>query len=147
MPPRRLHSPADYLALARAPETGADLLRHLAGSPYSFVWQAVAVHPNTPPDVLLRLCSQRDSAWNDNRLLALIAGHPRAGRDVLLAVLGEVTARLGTPGNRPYAAGLRLAERTELEPDEILPLAALPGASRRFRKGLRARLARRAVEL
>lgn len=139
---RHLHTPADHLAPAADPSSGEDVLRGLARSPYPFVWQALAANPGTPPDVLGRLRSQRDSVWNDNLLLARIAGHPRADRAVLLGLIDELGDRLSA-GDRPFAAVLALAERAELTRDEVLSLAGLPGASARLRRGIRSRLARR----
>ncbi|MCW2862622.1 MAG: hypothetical protein JWP48_4330 [Actinoallomurus sp.] len=138
-----LHTPADYLAAASHPEAGDGMLGHLARCPYTFVWQAVASHPRTPAHLLGELCSKRDSAWNDNRLLRLIVEHPNADRGVLLTVLGELESRLRTSTIRPFAAALALADRPELTPEEVEPLAALPGASARMRRGLRRRLAQR----
>ncbi|GAA2070306.1 hypothetical protein [Actinomadura alba] len=140
---RHMHTPADYRDLAADQGVGADVLRHLAQCPYSFVWQVLATNPSTPVDVLGELCSKRDSPWNDGRLLLLIAEHPKADRAVLLGVLGEVEARLRTSVSRPFAAVLALAGRPELTPEEVQGLAALPGASARMRRGLRHRLAER----
>ena len=121
-----------------------EVLSELARCPYPFVWQALASHPNAPASVLRDLCSRRDSVWNDNRLLRLIAEHPNADRTVLLKVLSELEVRLRTSASRPFAAVLALAARRELEPEEVRRLAALPGASARMRAGLRRRLAERA---
>ena len=81
--------------------------------------------------------------WNDNRLLRLIAEHPKADRAVLLSVLDELVSRLRTTTSRPYAAVLTLAGRPELAPEEVQHLAALRGASARMRRGLRRRLTER----
>ncbi|WP_216858508.1 hypothetical protein [Actinomadura verrucosospora] len=141
---RRFHTPADYRDAASDPDTDGQTLAQLAECPYPFVWQALASNPRTPACVLLKLCSQRDSPWNDSRLLRLLAEHPNADREVLLKVLVELEARLLTSTSRPYAAVLALAVRQELEPDELQRLAALPGASSRMRTGLRRRLSERA---
>ncbi|MGW2092900.1 hypothetical protein [Promicromonospora sukumoe] len=119
-------------------------MRELATCPYPFVWQALATRPDVPPNVLGALVHRSDSDWNDNRLLALIARNGQANRSVLLSVLERVQQLLAA-GERPYAAGLRLAGRIELTVDEVSAMLASPGASRRFRAGLRARLAGRAV--
>lgn len=116
----------------------------LAQCPYPFVWQELAANPNTPTDVLQDLCSRRDSAWNDSRLLHLLAEHPNADRAVLLKVLAQLEVRLLTATSRPYAAVLALAARPELTPKELQPLATLPGASPRMRTGLSRRLTNRA---
>jgi hypothetical protein len=139
----RLHTPADYLEAASDPDAGEDLLRHLARCAYPFVWQTLASHPRTPAYLLGELCSRGDSVWNDNRLLRLIAEHPKADRAVLLSVLDELVSRLRTTTSRPYAAVLTLAGRPELAPEEVQHLAALPGASARMRRGLRRRLTER----
>ncbi|QKW40219.1 hypothetical protein HUT06_06545 [Actinomadura sp. NAK00032] len=90
-----------------------------------------------------KLCSKGDSAWNDGRLLRLLAEHPNSDRTVLLKVLAELETRLLASTSRPYAAALALAARHELEPQEVQRLAALPGASPRMRSGLSRRLSER----
>lgn len=144
--PRRFHTPADYRDAARDPDTDVQTLCYLARCPYPFVWQALASNPRTPAHVLDGLCTQRDSAWNDGRLLRLLAEHPNSDREVLLKVLAELEARLLTSTSRPYAAVLALATRLELQPEELQPLASLPGASARTRTGLRQRLAERDIQ-
>ncbi|TDC25419.1 hypothetical protein E1265_07120 [Streptomyces sp. 8K308] len=136
-----MHSPADYLELARAASDGS-VLRQLARRPHPFVWRAVAANPHTPAIVLLELCAARSTAWSDNELLHLLARHPQADRAVLLAVLNAAAEKL-TEGERPYAAVLALAERIELTTTEVSPLGALPGASARLRRGLAHRLTAR----
>lgn len=136
-----MHTPADYLELAHA-ESDEEVLHRLARCPYPFVWHALAGNPRTPPAVLLELSASQDSAWNDNRLLRLPAGHPRAGSTVLQAVLGAVSGKLAE-GERPYAAVLALAERPELAEEEIRRLGTLRGASARMRGLLRRSLGTR----
>jgi hypothetical protein len=139
----RLHTPADYRDAASDPDADVGTLCNLARCSYPFVWQALASNPSTPARVLRELCSNGDSAWNDNRLLRLIAEHPNADREVLLKVLAELEVRLQSSASRPFAAVLALAVRRELELEEVQRLAALPGASARMRAGLRRRLAER----
>lgn len=134
-------TPADYLALARAEKDGSALHR-LVQCPYPFVWQALATNPHTPPAALLELSKARDSVWNDNRLLHLLAQHPGATRIVLRAVLDDVAAKLAE-GERPYAAALALADRPELEADEVRRLGALRGPSARLRRLLTLQLSSR----
>ncbi|WP_344628047.1 hypothetical protein [Kitasatospora arboriphila] len=136
-----MHTPADYLHLAHASNDGA-VLHGLVRCDHSFVWQALAANPHTPPAALRELAAARHSTWNDNRLLLLLAGHPAADRAVLRAVLDATAAKL-TEGERPYAAVLALAGRTELDVAEVRRLGTLPGASGRLRSLLRRRLAAR----
>lgn len=136
-----MHTPADYLELAHAENDGA-VLHRLARCPYPFVWHALATNPHTPPIALLELSAARDSVWNDNKLLRLLAEHPGADRIVLRAVLDAAATRLAQ-GERPYAAVLALAERVELEMDEVRRLGNLPGASARLRLLLARRLSPR----
>jgi hypothetical protein len=138
-----LHEPGAYRDLASNPEASDAVLRALADCPYPFVWHALAANPRTPGDVLTHLCMKRDSTWNDNHLLLLLARHPRADRDVLLAVLGQLKALLTTAESRPYAAVLALATRGEISPEDVQVLGLLPGASARMRRGLRRRIAQR----
>ncbi|MEU5288484.1 hypothetical protein AB0G97_31400 [Streptomyces sp. NPDC020755] len=115
------------------------VLQRLATCPYPFVWHALATNPHTPPEALQELSAARDSAWNDNKLLRLLAGHPGANPVVLRAVLEAVAAKLDE-GERPYAAVLALADRLELEVDEVRKLGTLRGASARLRHLLNLRL-------
>ncbi|MET8102375.1 hypothetical protein ABZV29_39045 [Streptomyces sp. NPDC005236] len=131
-------TPADYLARAHA-ERDSFVLQRLAQCPYPFVWQALAANPHTPPEALQELSTARDSVWNDNKLLRLLAEHPGANPVVLRAVLEAVTAKL-EEGERPYAAALALADRLELEVDEVRRLGTLRGASARLRHLLNLRL-------
>ncbi|MFD6555819.1 hypothetical protein [Streptomyces sp. NPDC058398] len=91
---------------------------------------------------LLELSKARDSVWNDNRLLHLLAEHPEANHIVLRAVLDGVTAKLDE-GERPYAAVLALAGRPELETGEVRKLGTLRGSSARLRRLLALRLSSR----
>ncbi|CAG6396690.1 hypothetical protein NMG29_14275 [Streptomyces cocklensis] len=134
-------TPADHLALARA-ESDSSVLQRLARCPYPFVWHALAANPHTPPEALQALSTARDSVWNDNRLLRLLAEHPGANPVVLRAVLDSVAAKLDE-GERPYAAVLALADRLELEADEVRRLGTLRGASARLRRLLDLRLSAR----
>ncbi|MCX4918892.1 hypothetical protein [Streptomyces sp. NBC_00687] len=136
-----MRTPADYLALARA-EEDSDALQNLARCPYPFGWQALASNPHTPPAALRELTTARDSVWNDNRLLRLLAEHPGADLRVLRAVLDAVATKLAE-GERPYAAVLALADRLELEADELRKLGTFQGASARLRHLLDLRLSTR----
>ncbi|WP_336051072.1 hypothetical protein [Streptomyces sp. CA2R101] len=135
-------TPADYLELAHT-ENDSSVLHRLAQCPYPFVWHALAANPHTAPGTLLHLSTARDSTWNDNRLLRLLTEHPRADRTVLRAVRDAAAARL-TEGERPYAAVLALAARTELAAEEIRQLGALRGSSARLRSRLDRHLGLRA---
>ncbi|WP_331764241.1 hypothetical protein OG524_36710 (plasmid) [Streptomyces sp. NBC_01520] len=115
------------------------VLQRLAKCPYPFVWQALATNPHTPPEALQELSAARDSVWNDNKLLRLLADHPSANPVVLRAVLEAVAAKLDE-GERPYAAVLALTDRLELEVDEVRKLGTLRGASARLRHLLNLRL-------
>ncbi|GIJ48000.1 hypothetical protein Val02_48860 [Virgisporangium aliadipatigenens] len=136
-------TPADYLRVVDDPRLDADGLGELARSPYSFVRLAVARQPRAGARQLSSLLDGAYTDWEFNALLVLLADHPRADRQILLAVLERVTTLLHHPGKRPYAAALALAGRAELRPEEIRGLGQLPGASRRMRRGLRAVLAAR----
>lgn len=131
-------TPADYLALAHT-EQDSMVLQRLAQCPYPFVWQALATNPHTPSVALQELSTTQDSVWNDNKLLRLLAEHPGANPGVLRAVLDAVAAKL-EEGERPYAAVLALADRLELEADEVRKLGTLRGASARLRHRLDLRL-------
>ncbi|MGW2028271.1 hypothetical protein [Streptomyces decoyicus] len=137
-----VHTPADYLELARA-EKDSSVLHRLARCPYPFVWHALAANAYTAPNTLLELSTTaQDSAWNDNRLLCLLAEHPRADYTVLRAVRDAAAAKLAE-GERPYAAVLALAGRMELATEEVRQLGALRGASARLRSRLDRHLALR----
>jgi hypothetical protein len=136
-------SPADYLRVVGDPRLDDSGLGVLAGSPYSFVRIAVAGQQRTSAAHLLRVLDGEYSDWDHNRLLLLVARHPRADRAVLLAVLARAADLLRRPGTRPYAAVIALATRPQLRPEEVRPLGTLAGASRRMRHGLTAALAAR----
>ncbi|WP_226599257.1 hypothetical protein [Streptomyces violascens] len=88
----------------------------------------------------MELVRVRDSIWNDNRLLRLLAEHPGSDRIVLRAVLDAVAAKLDE-GERPCSAVLALADRLELEgDDDVKGLGTLRGASARLRRRLAQRL-------
>ncbi|WP_392666922.1 hypothetical protein [Streptomyces sp. LN785] len=123
-------------------ERDSGVLQRLAQCPYPFVWQALAANPHTPAGALLKLSTARDSVWNDNRLLRLLAEHPAADPIVLRAVLDAVAAKL-EEGERPYAAVLALADRLELEVEVVARLGTLRGASARLRRLLALRLSPR----
>ncbi len=59
--------PDDYLlarTLAEHPEAPAELLRQLAGHPYSAARESVARHPRTPPDILRKMAEDpREPLW------------------------------------------------------------------------------------
>ncbi|MER5383152.1 hypothetical protein ABT040_23250 [Streptomyces sp. NPDC002688] len=137
-----VHTPADYLELARA-DNDSSVLHRLARCPYPFVWHALAANPHTAPETLQELTMARDSSWNDNRLLRLLAEHPRADPTVLRDVRDAAAAKLDE-GERPYAAVLALAGRTELAAEEVRQLGTLRGASARLRSQLDRRLEFRA---
>ncbi|WP_242442233.1 hypothetical protein [Streptomyces sp. CB02460] len=103
-----MHTPADWLKLTRAGADGA-VLHPLAHSPYVFVRQALAANPATAPRTLLELTGTRDSPWNDNKLLLLLAQHPHADRTVLRAVLDAAARSTPAARARAGAGGRQLA--------------------------------------
>ncbi|GGV06968.1 hypothetical protein GCM10010502_72570 [Kitasatospora aureofaciens] len=78
--PRHLHDGGDYRRLAER-TSDPDVLRRLARAEYPFVWHAIARNAAAPADLLVPLAARRNSTWNDNCLLQLVAAHPgrRAG--------------------------------------------------------------------
>ncbi|WP_238011837.1 hypothetical protein KZZ52_13440 [Dactylosporangium sp. AC04546] len=136
-------SPVHYRQAASDPRLDPAGLDALADSPYPFVRLAVAEQPRTAPGTLLRILDSEFSVWDTNHLLHVVAGHPRADREVLLRVLERVAGLLTHRVVRPYSAVLALAGRAELEPAELQPLATTPGTSRRVRRQLAEILAAR----
>ncbi|MEU1747613.1 hypothetical protein [Micromonospora arida] len=136
-------TPRDYLALATDPRVDVEGLRVLARNPFSFVRLAVASNIRSDASVLTELLTGEFSQWDRNRLLWIVAGHPQAGRVVLLNVLSQVALLLAQRDVRPYAAAIALASRPELTPNEVRRLQNLPGASRRMRRGAERAIARR----
>ncbi|MGA5820969.1 hypothetical protein ACPC54_24255 [Kitasatospora sp. NPDC094028] len=137
-----LHTGADYLRLAERTADPAVLGELARRADYAFVWQAIARNAATPTAVLAALAGRRNSDYNDNRLLCLIAAHPAATGDALDAVVDSV-ATLLAEGERPYAATLVLAARPDAAAERILALGRLPGASARLRRGITRALAAR----
>ncbi|SBT45725.1 hypothetical protein [Micromonospora auratinigra] len=140
----RTRTPRDYLDLVADPRIDEDGLHRLARGPHPFVRLAVAEDSRTRTATLTELLAGEFGPWDRNRLLRLVAQHPRADRAVLLRVVAQVEALLRRTGTRPYAAVIALAGRPELAPHEVSVLTGLPGASRRLRRGVRQALAGRA---
>ncbi|WP_051826804.1 hypothetical protein [Kitasatospora aureofaciens] len=138
---RHLHDGGDYRRLAER-TSDPDVLRRLARAEYPFVWHAIARNAAAPADLLVPLAARRNSTWNDNCLLQLVVAHPAltaADLDVLVPLLA---VRL-REGDRPYAAVLELARRSELPAERLNWLGHLPGASIHLRRGIARALAAR----
>jgi hypothetical protein len=73
---REFHGPRDYLDLARSDKATPEDLRRLAESPYSFVVEAVAQNPVTPPEVLSQLVPASVTTWNEQSLLLALLDIP-----------------------------------------------------------------------
>ena len=135
--PRNFHGPKDYLDLARSSDATVDELRSLAASPYSFVLQAVAEHPNTPTDALGGLLPADPSTWNDYSLLAAVARHPNADGPLLRAIgdrvkLGDL--REQRDPQRVFEAGIALFEQHNTPEDVLMALLNDDAATTQFRK-------------
>jgi hypothetical protein len=108
--PRGPRGPKDYLDLAKSPTATAQQLRWLAGSPYSFVLDAVAQHPATPVDVLERLVPSDGTTWIDQSLLLALAEHPASSLAVLTSIAQQVPRLLHERDAQPgFAAGIALS--------------------------------------
>ncbi|MER7757053.1 hypothetical protein [Kitasatospora sp. NPDC097643] len=136
-----LHDGGDYRRLAQR-TASADVLRELARCDYPFVWHAIAGNPAAPSDLLAALAGRRHSTYNDNRLLLLLSEHPAGTGAALDALLDTVAGRL-RDGERPYAAVLNLARRSDVPAERVRSLGRLPGASARLRRGITRALAAR----
>ena len=136
--PSGLHSPRDYLDLARSDGASAETLRILADSPYDFVLEAVAANPSSPPDVLLRLVPPAVDSWNESSRLRALAENPSSDEAVLLAVVEGVRRALTASRRRghPYEVAFRLVNRAEVPVSVLRKLGEQPGASARFRRRL-----------
>ena len=139
----RARTPLDYLNVVADPRLGQEGLRTLAASPYPFVRRAVARCPRSDPATLAAVVIDELDRWTRNSVLAAIAGHPNADRRVLLTILSRTRALLAQPDERPFAAALALAQRSELSPAEVLDLVGQPNSSRRMARGIRRRLSER----
>ncbi len=106
---RRYHTPAEALQAARAPHTDTNELERLAGSVYAFVRLAVAEHPATSAETLLRLVPESISTYHEQHLAIALARHP-ATPAAALAHLAERLPPLNRGRNRApaVAAGLGL---------------------------------------
>ncbi|MFI9163231.1 hypothetical protein [Kitasatospora aureofaciens] len=138
---RHLHDGADYRRLAER-TSDPDVLRRLARAEYPFVWHAIARNAAAPADLLVPLAARRHSTWNDNCLLQLVAAHPALTAADLDGLVPLLAARL-REGDRPYAAVLELARRSELPAERLNWLGHLPGASTHLRRGIARALAAR----
>ncbi|MFJ8477257.1 hypothetical protein [Kitasatospora sp. NPDC094011] len=137
----RLHEPGDHLRLAER-TADPEVLRVLAGGDYPFVWRVIARNAATPVEVLAALAERRNSSWDDNDRLKLVAARPDLTVEVLDGLVEVVAERL-REGERPYAAVLLLARRPEVPAERVNRLGHLPGASGRLRRGIGRALAAR----
>ena len=127
--------PKDYLDLANSPSATEEQLRWLAGSPYSFVVEAVARHPATPSDVLERLVPSDARSWNDQSLLLALAEHPASSLAVLTTIARQVPRLLHERDAQPgFDAGIALFRRPELPEELLLEILADPDVTTEFRK-------------
>ncbi|GAA1658714.1 hypothetical protein [Actinoplanes couchii] len=139
----RERTPVDYRDLASDPRIDQEGLRQLGRNPFSFVRSAVAQSPLADATTLAAVSLDGLDRWTRNSILAAIARHHNADRAALLGVLRETCALLHQPDERPFAAALALARRTELSETEVLHLIDQPNASRRMARGVRRALAER----
>jgi hypothetical protein len=107
----------------------------LAGSPSSFVVEAVAQNVATPSDVLGQLVPTSAETWHDQSLLLALARYPAATESLMRQI-----ARLVGPSlhvrDRPlgFRAGISLFERGDTLDDLLLGLLADPQVTTEFRK-------------
>lgn len=139
----RERTPVHYRDLVNDPRIDQEGLRTLARNPFSFVRSAVAESPRSDATTLAAVCLDGLDRWTRNSILIATARHPNADRSTLLGVLRATRALLNQPGERPFAAALALARRTELGETEVLELLDQPNASRRMARGVRGGLAGR----
>ena len=133
---RRSHSPKDYLDAARSHDAEAELLAGLATTPYDFVQEAVAEHPNATATVLLAVMPVELRNWGHHALMRKAVQHPAAD-DAVFALAHHRVAQALTNGQRPYGVAIALARRGALTAQDVEALGRLPGASARLRHGLR----------
>ncbi|MFG2843550.1 hypothetical protein ACGF12_10295 [Kitasatospora sp. NPDC048296] len=136
-----LHHGGDYRELAER-TTNPYVLRQLARGEYPFVWQVIARNAAAPTDLLSSLSRRRNTTWNDNYLLQLIAAHPALTGEALDGLVDLVAVRL-REGDRPYGAVVELARRPELSIERLNWLGHLPGASTNLRRRIIRALAAR----
>ncbi|MEU8922099.1 hypothetical protein AB0D10_14355 [Kitasatospora sp. NPDC048545] len=129
-----LHDGGDYRRLAER-TSNPDVLRRLAQGEYPFVWHAIAKNAAAPTDLLVSLSLRRNTTWNENFLLELIAAHPALTVEALDGFIDLLATRLREDA-RPYAAVLELARRPEPTAERLHWLVHLPGASARLRRGV-----------
>ncbi|XVV13072.1 hypothetical protein ACQP2X_01570 [Actinoplanes sp. CA-131856] len=139
----RERTPVDYRDLVDDPRIDQEGLRQLGRNPFSFVRSAVARSPRADATTLAAVSLDGLDRWTRNSILLATARHHNADRSTLLKVLRDVRALLNQPGERPFAAALALARRTELSAAEVLDLLEQPNASRRMARGVRRALAER----
>ena len=133
--PAQPRGPKDYLDLARSKSATEEQLRWLAGSPYSFVVEAVARHPATPGDVLERLVRTDAKSWNDQSLLLALAEHPASSLAVLTTIARQVPQLLHERDAHPgFAAGIALFRRPDMPEELLLELLDDPDVTTEFRK-------------
>ena len=127
--------PKDYLDLAKSPSATEEQLRWLAGSPYSFVVEAVARHPTTPRDVLERLVPSAATSWNDQSLLLALAEHPASSPAVLTTIARQVPRLLHERDSQlGFSAGIALFRRPDMTEAVLLEILDDPDVTTEFRK-------------
>ena len=113
------HGPRDYLDLATAAEATEHELRWLSDSPYTFVVEAVARHPSTPPDVLERLVPPDPASSHGQAVLLGLAENPGSTLRVFEFVAQQVPQLLHERDCQlGFAAGIALFRRADV-PEEL----------------------------
>lgn len=138
---QHLHHAGDYRSLA-VRTSNPDVLRRLAWGEYPFVWHEIARNAAAPIDLLVSLSVRRNTTWNDNCLLKLVAAHPALTGEALDGLVDLVAVRL-REGDRPYGAAVELARRPELPVERLNWLGHQPGASANLRRRITRALAAR----
>jgi hypothetical protein len=134
---RRFHGPRDYLELARSPAAAVDDLRMLADSPYSFVLEAVALHPSTPADVLERLLPiDPENTIGGISIMRALAAHPAATASLLQAIAAHVPRLLHNrrDAHAWFEVGIALFSNPSTPDVMLLRLLDDPQVTTQFRK-------------
>jgi hypothetical protein len=135
MTDRVFHGPRDYLDLARSDDATPEDLRRLATSTYSFVVEAVAKNPRTPPDVLSQLMPTSAESWHEQCLMLALASHPAAPQSLLRQIALLVGPSLHIRDlHHGFEAGIALFERPDTPDDLLFDLLADAEVTTEFRK-------------
>jgi hypothetical protein len=131
------HSPADYLKLAKSPDTSTAQLRELATVPWSFVLAAAAQNPRTEPEVLASLLPDHLEDPRERDIARALAGNSRTPEATLRLLAERLTPFLDRERHHgqeyEYRAAVLLCCNPSAPSDALAQLLTWSCTARTFR--------------